>query len=151
VDALAATAPYFFLSYAHNALSDARDEGESDYWVGELFRDLCRAVEQRAGLSKGAGPGFMDRDRRVGNDWPHGVVQALATCRVFMPLYSDRYFADECCGKEWNFASSSQGSPSRRSPLGRKCLRRCWGLPRKAGARSGAHYHRGATARRAAC
>jgi FxsC-like protein len=102
--ALAATTePYFFLSYAHKSRGDAWAEGEPDYWVGELFRDLCRAVEQQTKLPKGASPGFMDRDRRVGDDWPPGVVRALASCRVFVPLYSSRYFADEYCGKEWNF------------------------------------------------
>jgi FxsC-like protein len=99
----AATAPYFFLSYAHKSRGDTRDEGEPDYWVGEFFRDLCRSVEQQARLSRSVSPGFMDRDRRVGEDWPPRVVRALATCRVFMPLYSGRYFADECCGREWNF------------------------------------------------
>ena len=49
----AATAPYFFLSYAHGAHEGARDDGEQDYWVSEFFRDLCRSVEQQAGLAKG--------------------------------------------------------------------------------------------------
>jgi FxsC-like protein len=99
----AATAPYFFLSYAHKSRADTRDDGEADYWVGEFFRDLCRSVAQQAGLLRGASPGFMDRERRPGNDWPIEVVRALATCRVFVPLYSSRYFADECCGREWNY------------------------------------------------
>lgn len=108
----AATAPYFFLSYAHRSRGDARDEGEPDYWIAELFRDLCRAVEQQARLAKSASPGFMDRDRRVGDEWPSGVVRALATCRVFVPLYSDRYFADEYCGKEWNFFATRTSDPA---------------------------------------
>ena len=99
----AATAPYFFLSYAHKSHGETRDDGEADYWVGEFFRDLCRSVERQAGLLKGASSGFMDRERRSGNDWPIGVLRALASCRVFVPLYSSRYFADEYCGKEWNY------------------------------------------------
>jgi FxsC-like protein len=99
----AATAPYFFLSYAHKSRGDARDEGEADYWVSEFFRDLCRSFEQQAGLPKGARPGLMDRERRPGNEWPIEVRQALSTCRVFVPLYSSRYFADEYCGKEWYY------------------------------------------------
>lgn len=99
----AATVPYFFLSYAHKSRGDAQDEDEPDYWIGEFFRDLCRSVAQQAGLPEGANPGFMDRDRRVGDDWPSGVVQALSACRVFVPLYSARYFADECCGQEWSY------------------------------------------------
>jgi FxsC-like protein len=107
----AATAPYFFLSYAHQSRSDDRDDGEADYWVGEFFRDLCGSVERQAGLLKGASPGFMDRERRPGNYWPAGVVRALATCRVFVPLYSSRYFADEYCGKEWHYFARRTSDP----------------------------------------
>jgi FxsC-like protein len=99
----AATAPYFFLSYAHKSHGETRDDGETNYWVGEFFRDLCRSVERQASLPRGANSGFMDRERRSGNDWPIGVLQALASCRVFVPLYSTRYFADEYCGKEWSY------------------------------------------------
>jgi FxsC-like protein len=107
----AASAPYFFLSYAHKSCGDARDEGEAGYWIGEFFRDLCRSVEQQAGLLKGASPGFMDSERRPGNEWPIEVVQALSTCRVFVPLYSSRYFADEYCGKEWNYFTHRTAAP----------------------------------------
>jgi FxsC-like protein len=107
-----ATAPYFFLSYAHKSRGDTQDDGEADYWVGEFFRDLCRSVERQAGLPKGASSGFMDRERRSGNDWPIGVLRALASCRVFVPLYSSRYFADEYCSKEWNYFASRRSGPS---------------------------------------
>jgi FxsC-like protein len=98
-----ATAPYFFLSYAHRSRDDGRDEGEPDAWVSDLFNDLDRAVTERVGLPRGRHSGYMDRERRTGNDWPIGVVQALTTCRVLLPLYSGRFFADEYCGREWNF------------------------------------------------
>jgi FxsC-like protein len=112
VQALAGiTAPYFFLSYAHKSRGDARDEGELDYWVGELFRDLCRSVRQRARMPESLTPGFMDTDRRVGDDWPLGVVQALNNCSAFVPLYSGRYFADANCGKEWNFFTRRMSDP----------------------------------------
>ena len=45
--------------------------------------------------------GFVDRDIRVGNEWPRRITDALATCRVFIPLYQPRYFSSENCGKEW--------------------------------------------------
>jgi FxsC-like protein len=99
----AVTEPYFFLSYTHKSHGDARAEGEPDYWVGELFRDLCRAIERQVALPKSVSAGFMDTDRRVGSDWPAGLVRALDTCRVFVPLYSSRYFTDENCGQEWNY------------------------------------------------
>jgi FxsC-like protein len=108
----AATAPYFFLSYAHKSRGDTQDDGEADYWVGEFFRDLCRSVERQAGLLKGASSGFMDRERRSGNDWPMGVLRALASCRVFVPLYSSGYFADEYCGKEWNYFTRRTPDPT---------------------------------------
>jgi FxsC-like protein len=102
VQGSAATAPYFFLSYAHKSHGETRDEGDANYWVGEFFRDLCRSVERQANLPKD-NSGFMDRERRSGNEWPIGVLAALAGCRVFVPLYSPRYFADEYCGKEWSY------------------------------------------------
>jgi FxsC-like protein len=108
----AATAPYFFLSYAHESPGDA--EAGRDYWVGEFYRDLCSSVVQQADLPKGAMPGFMDRDRRPGDEWPLGLVRALATCRVFVPLYSSRYFADEYCGKEWKYFASRTLGPAAR-------------------------------------
>jgi FxsC-like protein len=111
-ESAAVTAPYFFLSYAHKTRDVAGDDGEADYWVGEFFRDLCRSVEQQAGLLKGANAGFMDRERRSGNDWPIGVIRALATCRVFVPLYSSRYFADDYCGKEWDYFVRRASDPT---------------------------------------
>lgn len=54
----------------------------------------------------------MDTDRRVGLDWPLDAVRALKTCRTFIPLYSDRYFGDECCGKEWKFFTSRMSEPA---------------------------------------
>lgn len=98
----AATAPYFFLSYAHMARDGATDGGEPDYWVSEFYRDLCRSIERQARLLKGAAAGYMERARRQGGD-PAAVNQALGNCRTFVPLYSSRYFADDDCGREWNF------------------------------------------------
>jgi len=43
----------------------------------------------------------MDREIRLGTQWSEELTTALATCRVFVPLYSPRYFASENCGKEW--------------------------------------------------
>jgi FxsC-like protein len=58
-----------------------------------------------------AGPeeaGFMDRENRLGVEWPPELTGALATCRVFVPLYSRRYFESDNCGKEW-FAFARRG------------------------------------------
>jgi FxsC-like protein len=92
--------PYFFLSYARTPRRDPRDPSDPDRWVYKLYRDLCETILT---MTK-ADPqhvGFMDRVNRPGVRWPDELARALATCRVFIPLYSDRYFASENCGKEW--------------------------------------------------
>lgn len=43
----------------------------------------------------------MDREIRSGEGWSERLGEVLATCRVFVPLFSPRYFASEMCGKEW--------------------------------------------------
>ena len=93
--------PYFFLSYAHTPRHDQGDSADPDLWVGELHRELCRHIMQLTKLPPGAKAGFMDRELQPGHDWPWGLAQALANCRVFVPLYSARYFSSAHCGKEW--------------------------------------------------
>jgi FxsC-like protein len=94
-------APYFFLSYAHTPRYDLVDPTDPDAWVVDLYSDLCKHIMHLTDLPLGAKPGFMDRELRPGNDWPEALSRALATCRVFVPLYSRRYFESEQCGKEW--------------------------------------------------
>lgn len=98
-----AAAQYFFLSYAREAHIDGPGPSEANFWVGKLFGDLVQCVKQVAGLPQGVNSGFMDTERRTGNEWPLGLTQALATCRVFVPLYSRSYFADDYCGREWAY------------------------------------------------
>jgi FxsC-like protein len=93
--------PYFFLSYAHQPRIDLDDPGDPNEWVLKLFRDLSHEVMELTDLPGGRQPGFMDREIRLGNDWPRRITEALSTCRVFIPLYSPRYFSSESCGKEW--------------------------------------------------
>ena len=61
---------------------------------------------QLTDLPRGAHPGVMDRGLGPGDDWPTELVQALATCHVFVPLYSKRYFTSEHCGREWYYFNS---------------------------------------------
>jgi FxsC-like protein len=70
-------------------------------WVERLFRDLCGHVMAMTDLPAGAPAGFMDREIRSGEGWSERLGEVLATCRVFVPLFSPRYFASEMCGKEW--------------------------------------------------
>ncbi|MER5467339.1 TIR-like protein FxsC [Streptomyces sp. NPDC002685] len=91
--------PYFFMSYAHTpAWSGA---GDPDHWVRVLFTDLCDHIMALTDLPAGAPVGFMDREMQVGDGWPARLSENLATCRVFVPLFSPRYFASESCGREW--------------------------------------------------
>jgi FxsC-like protein len=98
--------PYFFLSYAHTPRHDSSGSEDPDLWVAKLFNDISGHIMQLTDFPRGANPGFMDRRLRSGDDWPAELVQALATCRVFVPLYSKRYFASEHCGREWFYFTS---------------------------------------------
>jgi len=93
--------PYFFLSYSHAHRSDEREAEDQDAWVHRLFRDLCEYVSNETGLPANK-VGFMDRELRSGNEWPWRLSWNLANCRVFVPLYSRRYFQSAHCGKEWS-------------------------------------------------
>ncbi|MFI1864969.1 TIR-like protein FxsC [Streptomyces jumonjinensis] len=92
--------PYFFLSYAHTPRYGAGGP-DPDMWVEKLFRDLCGHVMAMTDLPAGAPAGFMDREIRSGEGWSERLGEVLANCRVFVPLFSRRYFASEMCGKEW--------------------------------------------------
>ncbi|MEU8775979.1 TIR-like protein FxsC [Streptomyces sp. NPDC048606] len=96
----ASVQPYFFLSYAHTPRFGAGGP-DPDMWVERLFRDLCSHVMALTDLPAGSEAGFMDREIRSGEGWSERLAAALATCRVFVPLFSPRYFASEMCGKEW--------------------------------------------------
>ncbi|MFI6898983.1 FxsC protein [Streptomyces sp. NPDC050256] len=91
--------PYFFLSYAHTPGYGGGTD--PDMWVERLFQDLCGHVMAMTDLPAGAPAGFIDREIRSGEGWSERLGEVLATCRVFVPLFSPRYFASEMCGKEW--------------------------------------------------
>lgn len=86
--------PYFFLGYAHTPEKP---------WVEKLYRDICAEILERTTLPVSVEVGFMDGSGiPLGGDWRDEVARALATCRVFVPLYSPRYFTREECGVEWH-------------------------------------------------
>jgi tetratricopeptide (TPR) repeat protein len=108
--------PYFFLSYAHTPKLVDDDETDPDFWAAKLYRDLCGHLFQISSLSPGDRMGFMDRELRPGNEWTVRLARALATCRVFVPLYSPRYFSSEHCGREWSaFARRAVSPPAGRA------------------------------------
>jgi FxsC-like protein len=92
--------PYFFLSYAHAIRGDATEAEDNDVWISQLFRDLSDHIAQLTGRPASK-VGFMDRELRSGSEWPWRMSRSLAACRVFVPLYSRRYFQDTHCGQEW--------------------------------------------------
>jgi FxsC-like protein len=61
---------------------------------------LCDAILQMTDV-RPEEAGFMDRENKLGAEWSPELMTALKTCRVFVPLYSRRYFESDNCGKEW--------------------------------------------------
>lgn len=92
--------PYFFLSYARTPKRDPADKEDPDRWVYKLYRDLCDVILQLTD-ARPEEAGFMDRENKLGAEWSVELVGALQRCRVFVPLYSRRYFESSYCGKEW--------------------------------------------------
>src|SRR6266571_3884523 len=92
--------PYFFLSYARTPKRDPSDRDDPDRWVYKLYKDLCAEILQMTD-ARPEEAGFMDRENKIGTAWSPELITSLARCRVFVPLYSRRYFESDNCGKEW--------------------------------------------------
>ncbi len=110
-----AARPYFFLSYAHTPRGGTRGTGDPNHWVSKLYEDLCEAVLQLTDLPDGAPVGFMDQSMHQGQLWAQRLSRELATCRVFVPLYSPRYFNSVACGQEWHSFTQRPVFPERQS------------------------------------
>jgi len=84
---------YFFLSYAR---------GDDDPYVHKFYRELCSEVRALTGAGREVEVGFFDSHSiDPGQRWSAKLVDALAECKTFIPLYSPAYFLSEPCGKEW--------------------------------------------------
>jgi FxsC-like protein len=110
--------PYFFLSYARTPKHNKEDKGDPDRLVYKLFQDICQSILDITDVHPSA-VGYMDRNNQIGDVWPDELAQALATCRVFVPLYSGRYFSSENCGREW-FAFRSRELTEQARMLGNR-------------------------------
>jgi FxsC-like protein len=109
--------PYFFLSYARTPKRDPADREDPDRWVYKLYKDLCSEILQMTDARPDEA-GFMDRENRLGVEWSPELAVALATCRVFVPLYSRRYFESDNCGREWfAFARREVNNKARGHPV----------------------------------
>jgi hypothetical protein len=107
------SAPVFFLSYArhHRVVEDKSGIAEDpDRWTLRFFDDLTFEVAELTALPRHARPGFMDRELRVGQEWPRRISEALAACRVFVPLYTPRYFTSLSCASEWYLFQARQSA-----------------------------------------
>jgi|GEM_PF-3479610 len=107
------SAPVFFLSYArhHRAPEDKTGTAEDpDRWTLRFFDDLTFEVAELTALPRESRPGFMDREVRVGQEWPRRISEALAECRVFVPLYTPRYFTSLSCASEWYLFQARQSA-----------------------------------------
>ncbi|MGQ0778565.1 MAG: TIR domain-containing protein [Pseudonocardiales bacterium] len=81
-------------------LSYDREDGDGGYvkvFFDQLADELAR---RRAGWDKHR-VGYLDVKVPTGSRWPDRLSEALGMCRVFLALYSPRYFESEYCGKEW--------------------------------------------------
>jgi FxsC-like protein len=92
--------PYFFLSYARTPRREPGEADSPDRWVRKLYKDLCSEILQMTAVQPEEA-GFMDVENRLGAEWSPELMKAIKNCRVFVPLYSLRYFESENCGREW--------------------------------------------------
>ncbi|MEV6206560.1 TIR-like protein FxsC [Kitasatospora sp. NPDC051914] len=99
-----AARPYFFLSYAHTPRATGK-AGDPNHWVARLYDDLCEAITELTDVPEGVPVGFMDQSMHQGQFWAERLARELASCRVFVPLYSPRYFKSHACGQEWHIFS----------------------------------------------
>jgi hypothetical protein len=118
--------PYFFLSYARTPKRDPGDKEDPDRWVYKLYKDLCGVILQLTD-ARPEEAGFMDRENRLGTEWSPELVNALQRCRVFVPLYSRRYFQSSYCGREWfAFARREVTNRARGSDVGSAIVPALW-------------------------
>lgn len=99
--ALAATGPYFYLSYAHSDPLVGYPEAKPDELVTIFFGDLTEAVRRHAAQLSGTAPGYYDRDIPVGSNWKESIRQALGMAQTIVPLYSAAYVNRSWPGQEW--------------------------------------------------
>ncbi|WP_305788157.1 TIR-like protein FxsC [Symbioplanes lichenis] len=101
--------PRFFISYVHHSPEDNQH-------VEKFYEDLDRDVRLFAGIRQQRA-GFCDTSFQLGHRWSQGLVDALSTTQIFIPLLSPAYFASEACGKEWTLFESRLSRDSQVSSI----------------------------------
>ncbi|MFJ7044506.1 TIR-like protein FxsC [Streptomyces sp. NPDC101112] len=82
----------------------------------EFYTLLCSSIMQLTDHDGEEPPGFLDQVMGVDAHWENRIKHALATCRVFVPIYNTRYFTREWCGKEWDAFARRQEEQLRTRP-----------------------------------
>ena len=108
--------PFFFFSYARNDAQDA--------YLRKFFDELTVEVSVRLGIDPSAA-GFIDTNMPPGSPWAEATAQALATCKVFIPVYSPSFFQSSYCGREWHCFSQRLADSESSSEL----ILPVWWLP----------------------
>ncbi|MFJ3304862.1 TIR-like protein FxsC [Streptomyces sp. NPDC086549] len=89
--------PLFYLSYARaNHTGDKRDSR-----VQSFFDLLTTFILQMTSYEEQEDIGLFNDGAALGRDWQEQLQRAVSSARVFVPLYSPRYFTSEWCGREW--------------------------------------------------
>lgn len=84
---------FFFFSYARN---DTRNK-----YLKRFYDELVIEISDRLGI-KPDEAGFLDTNLPPGSLWAERTAQALAACKVFIPVYSPSFFNSSYCGQEWH-------------------------------------------------
>ncbi|MEV5849068.1 FxsC protein [Streptomyces sp. NPDC051985] len=89
--------PMFFMSYARVPAPRHRDASQDpNRLVFQFFDELCGRVAHLARVPREEA-GFVERLGTPGEE----SINALFGCKVFVPLYSQRYFSNPQCGRQW--------------------------------------------------
>ncbi|KFG00938.1 hypothetical protein IQ62_10645 [Streptomyces scabiei] len=117
--------PYvFFMSYARTPRLGTKQKKDdpSDKALDDFHAQLCSHIMQLTDHDGEISPGFLDKRMGVGSEWEIELKHALATCRVFVPVYNQRYFTREWCGKEWDAFARRQEEQLRTRPYTGKAI-----------------------------
>ncbi|WP_034088961.1 toll/interleukin-1 receptor domain-containing protein [Streptacidiphilus albus] len=86
-------------------------------WLERFHGDLEQRVAYWWGASGVPPLVFLSIADRVPEEAEKQREEALAECRVLVPLYSAAYFEDVRCGREWWYAARPEAGPRRIVPV----------------------------------
>lgn len=93
---------YFYLAYAPTQRPGGPSANGPDELVTAFFQALCEQVRLHIGAAPGTQVGYLPAPE-PGEPWPGRTAhRALARAKIFVPLYCERYFNSEQCGRQWS-------------------------------------------------